>query len=87
MPPSPPTAPACDAASRDLQDLALGKAWHLDRKDIYPIIEVGTKGAVIDALLDILVGSANEPEINLDLVISSNSLDSTIFKHAKEFSL
>ena len=52
-------------------DLPLGKARHLDRKDIDPVIEVGAEGTVIDACLDILMGSADKPKINLNFVIPS----------------
>ena len=56
----------------------------MDREDIDPVIEVGAEGAVIDARLDILVGGADKPEINLDLVIAANPLDGAVFQNPQK---
>ena len=58
-----------------------GQARLLDRKYIDPVIEVGAEGAIIDPRTDILMGGADKPEINLDLVISTSSLNGAVFQH------
>ena len=65
--------------------LAQGRQAQADTVDT--VVEVCPEGPIVNTRLNILMSRTNKSEINLDLVISSNPLDSTIFKHAKEFCL
>ena len=68
-------------------DLPLGKARHLDRKYIDPVIEVGPKGTVIDTRLDILMSGADKAKIDFDLVISANPLNAAVLQNTQQLCL
>ena len=63
--------------------MPLGKGRYLQWKDVYPKKQIGTETTFIDRFLNILVGGADQPEINLAFLIPAYGLNGPAFQYAQ----
>lgn len=58
-----------------------------DREDIQSVEQVSSKDPLITELLEVMVGGGNDPDIRLDLLLSSHPLKGALLKNLQEFGL
>ena len=66
---------------------AVPQGRHPDRDDAQPEVEVLAEGALLDLLLEILVGRGDDPDVHLDRPRRSEPLDLPLLEHAQHLGL
>ena len=68
-------------------NIALGEGWQFNWKDIDPVKQVSAEFAGFDVGFDILVGGADQPQINRNVLAATDPLNMFRLDGTQQFGL